>query len=72
MVNEDIYSANFKEFKDGKYKTIAIFSKRARGMMARYIIDNNINDINSLKSFNIDGYVYHENLSTEKELIFVR
>ena len=41
-------------------------------MMTRYIIDNNITDISSLKSFNYDGYVYHENLSSEKELIFSR
>ena len=72
VLKSDVYSANFKQFKDGNYKTIAIFSKKARGMMTRYIIDNNITDISSLKSFNYDGYVYHENLSSEKELIFSR
>ena len=72
VIKSDVYSANFKQFKDGNYKTIAIFSKKARGMMTRYIIDNNITDINSLKSFNIDGYVYHKDLSSEKELIFSR
>ena len=72
VIKSDVYSANFKQFKDGNYKTIAIFSKKARGMMTRYIIDNNITDISSLKSFNYDGYVYHENLSSEKELIFSR
>ena len=72
VLKSNVYSANFKQFKDGNYKTIAIFSKKARGMMTRYIIDNNITDISSLKSFNYDGYVYHENLSSEKELIFSR
>ena len=72
VIRADIYSANFKEFKDGNYKTIAIFSKKARGMMARYIIENNITDVSSLKSFNYGGYVYHENLSSEKELVFSR
>ena len=72
VIKSDVYSANFKQLRDGNYKTIAIFSKKARGMMTRYIIDNNITDINSLKSFNIDGYVYHETLSSEKELIFSR
>ena len=71
-LKSDVYSVNFKQFKDGNYKTIAIFSKKARGMMTRYIIENNITDISSLKSFNYDGYVYHENLSSEKELIFSR
>ena len=72
VIKSDVYSANFKQLKDGNYKTIAIFSKKARGMMTRYIIENNITEINSLKSFNYDGYVYHENLSSEKELIFSR
>ena len=72
VVNTNIYSANFKQFKNGAYKTIAIFSKKARGMMTRFIIDNNISNISDLKSFNFDGYIYHEDLSSEKELIFTR
>ena len=72
VLKSDVYSANFKQLKDGKYKTIAIFSKKARGMMARYIIENNITEINSLKSFNYDKYVFNENLSSKKELIFCR
>ena len=72
VINSDIYSANFKQLKDGDYKTIAIFSKKARGMMTRYIIENNITDISSLKSFNYDGYIYHEHLSSEREMIFTR
>tara|TARA_X000001036_G_C20438308_1_gene708220 strand:- start:11 stop:769 length:759 start_codon:yes stop_codon:yes gene_type:complete len=72
VINSEIYSANFKQLKNGQYKTIAIFSKRARGMMTRYIIENNISKIIDLKSFNYDGYVYHESLSSQKELIFTR
>ena len=72
VIKTDIFTANFKQLKDGEYKTIAIFSKRARGMMARFIIDNNITDISDLKSFNFDGYLYHESLSTNKEFIFTR
>ena len=72
VINSYIYSANFKQLKDGEYKTIAIFSKRARGMMTRYIIDNNISNITDLKSFDYDGYMFHESLSTQNELIFTR
>ena len=72
VVKTDIYTANFKQLKNGEYKTIAIFSKKARGMMTRFIIDNNITDINDLKSFNYDGYLFHESLSSKKELIFTR
>ncbi len=72
VLKSDVYSANFKQLKDGNYITIAIFSKKARGMMTRYIIENKITDLSSLKSFNYDGYGYHENLSSGKELIFNR
>ena len=72
VVKTDIYTANFKQLKNGEYKTIAIFSKKARGIMTRFIIDNNITDINDLKSFNYDGYLLHESLSSKKEFIFTR
>ncbi len=72
VVKTDIYTANFKQLKNGEYKTIAIFSKKARGMMTRYIIDNNITDINEIKSFDYEGYMFHESLSTEREFIFTR
>ena len=72
VVKTDIYTANFKQLKNGEYKTIAIFSKKARGMMTRFIIDNNITHINDLKSFNYDGYMFHESLSSKNEFIFTR
>ena len=72
VIKTDVYSANFKQFKNGEFKTIAIFSKKARGMMTRFIIDNDITDITDVKSFNYDGYFFHKELSTDKELVFTR
>jgi len=72
VIKSDIYSVNFKQFKNGSYKTIAIFSKKARGMMTRFIINNQIDDINGLKLFDYDDYGYHESLSNDKELVFTR
>jgi len=72
VIKSDVYSANFKQLKNGEYRTIAIFSKKARGMMTRFIIDNNISDISDIKSFDYDGYMFHANLSSEKDLIFTR
>ena len=72
VVKTNIYTANFKQLKNGEYKTIAIFSKKARGMMTRFIIDNNITYINDLKSFNYDGYMFHASLSSKNEFIFTR
>ncbi len=72
VLKSPMITANFKQLKDGNYKTIAIFSKKARGLMTRYIIDNNINSIEGIKGFNSDGYLFTESLSTYKELIFTR
>ena len=72
VIKSEVYSANFKQLKNGEFKTIAIFSKKARGMMTRFIIDNDITDISDIKSFDYDGYKFHDELSKGKELIFTR
>ena len=72
VLKTPMITANFKQLKDGNYKTIAIFSKRARGLMTRYIIDNNINSIDGIKKFTSDGYLFTESLSFDNELIFTR
>ncbi|MFC2109437.1 peroxide stress protein YaaA [Bacteroidota bacterium] len=72
LINAPIITPQFKDYKDGKLKIISFFAKKARGMMVRYIIDNDINDVESLKGFNYGGYEYSEELSSDKEFIFVR
>jgi len=62
----------FKDFKNGEYKTIMTFAKLARGQMVRYIIENDIDTIDDLKGFNVGGYGFDANLSTESELMFTR
>lgn len=62
----------FKDLKNGEYKTIMTFAKLARGLMVRYIIDNNIDTIDGLKSFDVKGYAFDSNISTDTELVFTR
>ncbi|MGK0379898.1 MAG: cytoplasmic iron level regulating protein YaaA (DUF328/UPF0246 family) [Patiriisocius sp.] len=62
----------FKDFKNGEYKTIMTFAKKARGLMVRYIIDNDVTTVAALKGFDIDGYGFAESMSTETELFFTR
>ena len=62
----------FKEFKNGDYKIVMTYAKRARGLMVRYIIENNINTLEELKGFNTEGYLYTESLSSDSELVFTR
>jgi cytoplasmic iron level regulating protein YaaA (DUF328/UPF0246 family) len=62
----------FKDFKNGEYKTVMTFAKKARGLMVRYIIDNNIKTIDGLRNFNKESYRFSEEMSTENELLFTR
>ena len=68
----EIISPVFKEYKNGKYSTIAIFAKKARGMMTDFIIKNKIEDPEQLKTFNREGYEYSEQQSQRNEWVFIR
>ena len=72
VIDSPIYSANFKQYRDGHFKTIAIYSKKARGLMTRFVVDNHIDIIDEIKLFDYDGYVFHEELSNEKDFVFTR
>lgn len=63
---------SFKDFKNGEYKTIMTFAKKARGLMVRYIIDNDVKTIEELKGFNSNKYRFSEKLSSENDLVFTR
>lgn len=67
-----VITANFKEFKNGEYKNIAIFAKLARGLMSRYIVDTNAKTVDDIKGFNYERYGFSEKLSSENELVFTR
>jgi cytoplasmic iron level regulating protein YaaA (DUF328/UPF0246 family) len=62
----------FKDCKNGNYKVISFFAKKARGMMARYITQHQITDVEKLKQFDAEGYYFSESDSTETELVFKR
>ncbi|MGF1869798.1 peroxide stress protein YaaA [Photobacterium indicum] len=62
----------FKDCKNGNYKVISFYAKKARGMMARYIIDNRIKSVDELKQFDVAGYYFVPAESTSKEFVFKR
>jgi hypothetical protein len=62
----------FKEEHNGELKTVAIYAKRARGKMARYIIQNKIKQPSKLKFFEEEGYKFDEELSSSTEWVFTR
>jgi len=62
----------FMERKNGKEKIISFYAKNARGAMARFIIQNQITDVENIKNFDLDGYKFKNDNSEENKLVFVR
>ena len=62
----------FKDYKNGKYKIISFYAKKARGMMARYIIQNKVDSLEALKTFDAGGYKYSKKDSGEFSPVFLR
>ncbi|WP_291861720.1 peroxide stress protein YaaA [Marinilabilia sp.] len=62
----------FKENKNGQYKVISIYAKKARGMMVRFIIQNKLTEPDDLKAFDEDGYHFNTGLSQGSEIVFTR
>ncbi|MFT6067962.1 MAG: cytoplasmic iron level regulating protein YaaA (DUF328/UPF0246 family) [Bacteriovoracaceae bacterium] len=71
-LNGEVITPVFKEKKDDDYKIISFFAKKARGMMSRYIIDNELTDPKDILSFDRDNYKYNKKLSTPSEPVFTR
>lgn len=72
LLNADIITPQFKDLKNGQYKMISFFAKKARGLMARYIIDNRITEPEALKSFSEAGYYYSDEQSQGDQWVFLR
>lgn len=67
-----LIEANFKEERDGQLKFISFSAKKARGLMARYVVQNQITSPTDLRGFDLDGYHFSEEHSTENNLLFIR
>jgi len=62
----------FQDHKNGQYKIISFFAKRARGLMARYAIQHQAKTLEALRGFNLEGYAFEASASTEDSLVFRR
>lgn len=72
LLKARIITPVFKEFKNGDYKVIAIYAKRARGKMANFIITEGIDKADQLKTFAQDGYEFSDKHSDENSWTFIR
>ena len=68
----NLVSVDFKDQKNGEYKIISFYAKKARGLMARYVIQNRIESVAQLRDFDVDGYRYSEEQSSPNHLVFLR
>ncbi|MFL2827264.1 MAG: YaaA family protein, partial [Paracoccaceae bacterium] len=71
-INAKILDTDFLEEKDGVTKIISFFAKKARGAMANYIVKNKINNCQDLKGFNLHGYKFRPDLSSELKYVYSR
>lgn len=69
---KEIITPEFKDYKNGELKMIVFFAKKARGMMVRYIVENNVDSIEGIKGFDYDGYAFDATLSSNQKLVFTR
>lgn len=68
----NLVNVDFKDLKNGQYKIISFYAKKARGLMARFVIQNRINSVADLRGFDVDGYRFSESDSSANQLIFLR
>tara|TARA_Y100000590_G_scaffold301986_1_gene340430 strand:- start:4849 stop:5622 length:774 start_codon:yes stop_codon:yes gene_type:complete len=67
-----VVSPVFKDYKNGKYKIISFFAKKARGLMTRYVVENQVDSPKNISGFNYDGYKYSKQESTDQNPVFLR
>jgi len=71
-INVPVVESKFLNVKDGQARNLMYYAKRARGLMARWIIENRIERTDDLRGFNVEGYALNESQSTPELLIFTR
>ena len=71
-LNLDVITPQFMEVKNGRPRIVSFFAKRARGAMARFIIENRLDDPRDIKGFTAGGYAFDPDLSDAASFVFLR
>ncbi len=72
LLTARIITPHFKDLKNGQYKMISFYAKKARGLMVRYAADNQVVDVDALKGFDYEGYTFNDALSKADDWVFTR
>ena len=71
-LNGQLITPVFKDAKNGTFKIISFYAKKARGMMADYIVRNRVQSVEGLKAFNTSGYQFDAEASEGNTIVFLR
>ena len=72
LINGEIVTPDFKDFKNGQYKVISFYAKKARGLMTRWIIENRIGTPEKIVDFDVAGYYHSDEHSSPNKPVFLR
>lgn len=68
----EIITPEFKDWKNGQFKMMGVYAKKARGQLSRFVIENRLTEPEQLKAFDVDGYRFNEELTSGNKWVFTR
>lgn len=71
-LNAKVIDIEFYQYKNGEISSAVVYTKKARGMLARYILQNKIENEENVKGFNAEGYWFNPQMSTETKYVFIK
>ncbi len=72
LLDGEIITPEFKDWKNGQYKMMGVYAKKARGQLSRFVIQNQLTDPDQIKAFDVDGYRFNEALTSGNKWVFTR
>ncbi len=72
LLDGEIITPEFKDWKNGQYKMMGVYAKKARGQLSRFVIQNQLTDPEQIKAFDVDGYRFNEEMSSANKWVFTR
>ncbi len=72
LLDGEVITPEFKDWKNGQYKMMGVYAKKARGQLSRFVIQNQLTEPEAMKAFNVDGYRFNEEMSSGNKWVFTR
>jgi cytoplasmic iron level regulating protein YaaA (DUF328/UPF0246 family) len=72
LLDGEIITPEFRDWKNGQYKMMGVYAKKARGQLSRFVIQNQLTDPEAMKAFNVDGYAFNQAMSKGNTWVFTR